>query len=244
MSVFENGLSWILYTQMESSFIEFLEYVSYVYNHQKVYSPKLLSLLLQIGGYIDTIFKEMAKYDRIRNIPECQKLNKAVEKDRYNIGYARTAFERIYRLSLNNEGTIVPKLPWLTSPPLLTPFKKFAQNSSPKWWTAYNKAKHEWSEWLHQANMKNVLEALAGAFLLNVIHFPSQKRLWLIGVLKTVYQTGVGVKEAKIPELVFDQLQKTAITQTKPLAYPFRVETPLFVYEFSRASPIVIAPVS
>ena len=230
LSIFENGLSWTLYKYMESDFIHFLEYVPYVDKHQEVYSPKLLALLLQIGGYTDTVFKEMAKFSEFQEIPECQRINKAVESREYSIGLARTAFEKIYRLSSNNGGKLEAKLSWSESKQV-TPFKNFAEDKSPDWWNAYNSVKHEWSEALGQANMANTLEALAGAFLLNAIHYPSIKKIWELGDLKTVYKTGLGIKEARLPKHIFDKLLNDAIKNLKPLNYDVRLETALFIYD-------------
>ena len=99
---------------MESDFIRFLEYVPYTRGHEKVYSPKLLALLMQIGGYVDTVFKEMAKFRYFQDVPECQEIKEAVERDRktegYNISLARAAFEKIYRLSSNDGGRLEAKL--------------------------------------------------------------------------------------------------------------------------------------
>ena len=57
---------------MENEFTHFLEYVPYTNYNKRVYSPKLLAMFLQIYGYIDTVFKEMAKYAPIAKIPECK----------------------------------------------------------------------------------------------------------------------------------------------------------------------------
>jgi hypothetical protein len=230
LGIFENGLSWTLYKYMESDFIHFLEYVPYTHDHQKVYSPKLLALLLQIGGYIDTVFKEMAKFNDFRGIPECQEIISAIKKREYGIGFARTAFERIYRLSSNNGGKLEAKLSWF-GPKQINPFKNFAEGKNPGWWSAYNAVKHKWSEALSQANLVNTLEALAGALLLNSVHYPSIKKIWELGDLKTVYKTAGGYKEIRIPERIFDKLLEEAIKNLNPLNYDLRLETSLFTFD-------------
>lgn len=231
LSVFEKGMCWALYKYMESDFIRYLEYVPYTEKNKDVYSPKLIALLLQICGYIDTVFKEMAKNHEFKNIPECDEINK-LEKDEYrsyNIGLARAAFEKIYKLSSNNDGKLIAKLSWYGDKELI-PFKMFAMGKSPYWWRIYNAIKHSWSRAFEQSNVDNTLEALSGAFLLNVIHYPSLKLLWQLGDLKIIVKTGAGYNEHRIPEHVFNVLLKEAISKLTPLQYVYMVETPLFIY--------------
>ena len=100
MSIFDTGLSWNLYKYMESDFIHFLNYVPYTHDQQTVYSPKLLALILQIGGYVDTVFKEMARFSEFQEIPECRIINQAIQTENYHIGLARSAYEKIYSISV------------------------------------------------------------------------------------------------------------------------------------------------
>lgn len=234
LSVFEKGLCWALYKYMESDFIQYLEYVPYTEKNKNVYSPKLIALLLQTCGYIDTVFKEMAKYQEFQKITECQEINELEKGDyrNYNIEYARKAFKKIYKLSSNNGGTLIAKLSWFGDKELV-PFKMFAVDKSPSWWRVYNTVKHTWSKALEQSNMDNTLEALSAAFLLNAIHYPSLKLLWQLGDLKTVIKTGAGYKETGMAESMFDSILKEAISQRKSLPYDYIVETPLFIYSNS-----------
>jgi len=231
LSAFEKGLCWSLYKYMEADFVHFLEYVPYTDYNSKVYSPKLLAMLLQACGYIDTVFKEMAKFSDFKNIPECQAIN-ALEPGgykEYNIGLARTAFEKVYSLSSNNRASLIAKLDWVGDKSLL-PFEKFGQGQSPDWWREYNNVKHTWSSAIEQANMDNVLLALAGAFLLNAIHYPSIELLWRLGVLKTVVRVSGGYTDTHMPESMFQSMIQKAISGLKPIGYDIAMETPLFLY--------------
>lgn len=216
---------------MESNFMRFLEFVPYTDYNAKVYSPKLLAILLQTCGYIDTIFKEMAKFQEFADIPECQAIN-VLEPNKYegfHIGLARNAFERIYKLSSNNGARIIAKLDWVGDKEL-KPFAKFSEGKSPDWWRYYQDVKHTWSTAIEKANMDNTLEALAGAFLLNAVHYPSMKILWKLGYLKTVIKVGKGYADSHVKERHFDILLKEAIQELKPLSYSLIMETPLFIY--------------
>ncbi|MDQ1279620.1 MAG: hypothetical protein QG670_882 [Thermoproteota archaeon] len=216
---------------MESELVHYFEYVPYTEKNKNVYSPKLLALLLQICGYIDTVFKEMAKYQEFQKIQECQEINKLEKKDykRYNIKYARKAFEKIYKLSSNNGGYLVAKLSWIGDKEII-PFKAFATYKSPEWWHSYNNVKHTWSKALEKANIENVLEALSGAFLLNVVHYLSIKLLGQLGHLKTVIGVSGTLQDHFMPEYTFDQLLMESVSQLKPFPYDIRVETPLFLF--------------
>lgn len=71
----------------------------------------------------------------------------------------------------------------------LVPFEEFKHNKSPEWWKIYNKLKHDLSIHLRKANLTNTLRALAGAFVLNVVHNPSALRLVNYGIMKAQIMT-------------------------------------------------------
>lgn len=232
---FEKGRCWTLYKYMEDDFLRFMEYVPYTDYNSKVYSPKLLAMLLQICGYIDSVFKIMAKFPRFAAIPECKAIND-LEPDYwgFNIDLAREAFEKIYRLSSNNAGRIIAKLDWFGDKEC-QPFAGFAPSHPPKWWSAYNRVKHTWSSALEEANMVNVLDALAGAFLLNTVHYPSILLLWRLGDLKD----GVFVEPnrfmlSNMTEKQFKETVDEAVLRLGPLDWGLRAETRLFLYEHKR----------
>lgn len=234
MSAFEKGLCWSLYKHMEDDFIRFMEYVPYTANNAKVYSPKLIALLLQICGYIDTVFKEMAKFKEFQNIQECQKINALASKDYYgfDITLAQSAFEKIYNLSSNNGAKLVANLEWFGDKEL-TPFATFNSKTkvSPSWWEAHQEVKHFWATTIQKANMDNTLEALSGAFLLNAVHYPSIRYLWKLGDLDLVQKTMDGYEIIRIPEGYLDLLLNDAIKKRKPIAYHHILDSRLFAYE-------------
>ena len=214
---------------MEADFTHFLEYVPYTKENRNAYAPRLLAILLQICGYIDTVFKEMAKYQSFRRIPACKTINdlRANDYRGFHIGYARDAFEDIYKLSSNSGTKLIAKLDWVGDK-YLTPFAAFGEGKSPSWWYDYNDVKHNWSANMKRANMDNVLEALSGAFLLNAIHYPSIELLWRLGVFKTVIKTGAGPSIHYMPKETFQRILKRARRRRKPLDWNFIVDTQLF----------------
>jgi len=216
---------------MEADFVHFMDFVPYTNQNKAIYSPKLLAMILQICGYIDTVFKEMAKFKSIRKIPMCEKINSLERQNyrSYDITLARDAFETIYNLSINNGGKLIAKLDWVGDKEL-TPFSNFAQNRSPQWWYDYNNLKHNWASTIRRANMDNALEALAGAFLLNAVHYPSIRHLWKLGILKPIVKSGNEFAETYLPEKVFDDILKKSVSSLKSFNYSHMVETELFLY--------------
>jgi hypothetical protein len=223
---FQKGLYWAFYKYMESNFIEYMKHVPFTKEHEKVHSPSLVALLLQICGYTDSAFKDMARYSEFGSENACQNIVK--KGINYNIRDARKAFQPIYHLS---EKKVLAKLDWCGDR-MIIPFARFVHTRevSPKWWRAYQEAKHSWTSAFEKANLKNTLEALSGAFLLNVVHFPSMKLLFDLELYTP------GIKQIKdfvavdLDPTSFDRLVKEACTSHKDVKYDLRIETPLFVY--------------
>jgi len=194
MSAFETGLMWSVYNDMEGVFIEFLEYVPPDQDHKKVYSYRLLRLMLQIGGYVDTAFKEMALYYKFDGNMKCKAIRNKVAKGKIvTIHLFRETFQPIYDLSSR---TIFVKSPkhFALLVDRLNPFLEFGKGKTPKWWNAYNGVKHNWLKNLKKANVENTLKALGGAFLLNAIHEPSILELAKRGIAMTFDASGRQVR--------------------------------------------------
>jgi hypothetical protein len=108
----------------------------------------------------------------------------------------------------------------------ITPFK----GVKPEWWGFYNDIKHDITTSLSKANLRNVRDALAGAFLLNVIFEPAAYRLAEYGLVKYKYSRVGHLEKA----LTF---YRGKCRQFKGLiepdyAFDCLIETPLFIYEY------------
>jgi hypothetical protein len=232
MNTFDDGFFWNNYKSIEFDFLEFLEFVPYHKSNLKVYSPKLTGLLLQIGGYIDSAFKDMANYFNTNaeyrkkdgTLGRC-KTSKIIA----NVKDAYCVFETVYSLSSNNGGHMIAKLDF--GDVELHPFQGFSSVfKSPEWWSAYNKVKHQYSLHYEKASLNNVLEALAGAFLLNVVHYPSIELLWQLGILIGGLRAGKGFTETILDESTLDSFMQKPVTELQHLNIDVRAETPLFLY--------------
>jgi hypothetical protein len=126
--------------------------------------------MLNIGGYVDSTFKDMAKYEYFINDENCSKISKlAKKKATVPISLPLDTFENWYKLS-QIKVTFLP----LKNNNVIKPFTPSSPSSkSPKWWKIYNGLKHDLSTNLSDANLMNVRDALGSAFVLNAIHIPS-----------------------------------------------------------------------
>jgi hypothetical protein len=188
---FENGVFWELYLDLERQFQNFLEYVPYLEGNENVCSFKLLNLILSIGGHVDSAFKEMARYPKFSGNDDCKKILESLKKSEGNvragerpipipITHCLRAFEKEYKLSCRK--VMFKRLPQREE---VVPFKPYnPKTNTPEWWEIYNGLKHDVSLNIEKANLKNTRDALASAFLLNVVHTPSALRLYKHDVLQ------------------------------------------------------------
>lgn len=233
---FANGIFWELYKDLEVRFQNFLEYVPYIDENENVFSFKLVNLILSIGGHVDSAFKEMARYKGFANNDGCQKIVKRLRRSEEKvktgmapetvpISLSLSAFEKEYNLSKRT--VILKRLPEEEE---ITPFEPYnPKTNAPKWWEIYNGLKHDVSVNLRQANLKNSVNALAGAFLLNIIHYPAALRLFEHNIFKVSYlkpkQVIPTTKKAK--NILQGWLEeKTGVKGS--------VETTLFIYDYSQ----------
>jgi hypothetical protein len=226
---FENGGFWEYYKDLERQFENFLEFVPYLEGNEDTYSFRLANLILAIGAHIDSSFKEIAKsssffskYPDMLN-PKTKNGNprKPVIRDYYPISE---------EYKLNDEIAVFKCLPDREN---VKPFEGYQRKSGkiPYWWTAYNYVKHEFNENFKEAKLKTVRDALAGAFLLNVIHQPAADRLARYGLLKPKYAP-------RGFEQIHDKFRgkKMQPDRCSPsnTENPYTIETTLFIYDYEK----------
>ena len=173
---FTLGQMWNTYQDMENQFVNYLEYVPLTSDNKLVYSNKLLRLMLQLGGYVDTAFKEMAFCNDFDEVEGCLEIRKKADKNKL-IGfdfYLKT-FEPFYHLS--RKAVVVKGQGNFSYRPVvidrIIPFKIEPKKITPKWWQAYNGVKHDMIKNIRKANLENTLSGLGAAFLLNAVFEPS-----------------------------------------------------------------------
>ncbi len=217
---FENGGFWEYYKDLERQFESFLEYVPYLKGNEDTYSFRLANIILAIGAHIDSAFKEMARCDEFEDKEPCKEILKRTEDKKGIIISAVRAFDEIY--GLTSKKVTFKCLPDRKE---ITPFK----GNKPEWWDSYNDIKHDITTNLTKANLRNVRDALAGAFLLNVIFEPATYRLFKYGLVKQKYQTD-GYE--KIPTFVRGMSREPKYEAFSGCINEYLIETPLFIYEY------------
>jgi len=230
---FEKGIFWELYKDLERQFQNFLEYVPYLNGNENVYSFRLLNLILSIGGHVDSAFKEMARYPLFSDNHDCKKILEKLRKSADNvekggrplpvsIRLCLKAFDKVYKLS--KKKVMFKRLPKWEK---VQPFKPHnRKTNAPEWWGIYNGLKHDVSINIRNANLQITMNALASAFLLNVIHIPGYIWLYHYGVAKPSLR-GAAYFTADV-EKAREKIEEFA-REEKEYFFGF-VETPLFIY--------------
>lgn len=234
-TTFENGGFWEYYKDLERQYENFLEYVPYLDSNESVISYKLASLLLSIGGYIDSAFKEMVFYGKFSkktkftqikdDVKEARRRTKQNERPKIiSIEKFLNVFESEYNLSTAE--IIFKRLP---EREIIVPFQpQSIERYTPEWWNFYNHVKHDFKDNFKKATLRTTRNALAGAFILNAVHYPSVYRNYEYDVIK---------KEEKIVRMGFESkpfpLDYIISKYESDQKIPYKLETPLFIFDYN-----------
>ncbi|MGA2682263.1 MAG: hypothetical protein ABSF44_10755 [Candidatus Bathyarchaeia archaeon] len=219
---FENGGFWEYYKDLERQFEDFLDYVPYLEGNEKTYSFRLANLLLAIGAHVDSAFKEMARYHLFSEKESCKEILRRADDKLGTLTSGVRAFNEIYGIS--SEEVTFKCLPKRMK---IIPFKE----AKPEWWDSYNDIKHDFGDNLSKANLRVVRDALAGAFLLNVIHYPAADWLSHFKLFTPKYAP-------RGFEQIYDKfrgksMQPIYVSDVSSID-PFLIETPLFIYDYEK----------
>lgn len=166
----EQNLFFPIYKQLEKELSELSYYISFDKKQLNVYSIKISDLLLRTVSEIENIAKELCKkenikfYDKKRHIRKFVNFNEYVDKLEEKYLLSKKFVE--FKLDNANQNIYDFKL---------TPFfkdKEIKGKSSKvfSWYFAYNKIKHDRVKYFKQANLNNLIHALAALFLLNIYY--------------------------------------------------------------------------
>jgi len=178
--IFQRGMSWHTYLNLERDFIDITRYVALDRNHAGVWSEKISQLLLLTGSTVDSSFKEMGVssfLDKFKPVIELQ------QKPEPNIGDYREAYDPIYQLS----GVELRVRYGLADYGKINPFQPFAPKNNPAWWNAYNDVKHGFFQSMDKGTLDNLVHALGALFALNILHMDSKKYLSNTGLIRVGY---------------------------------------------------------
>ncbi len=218
---FENGGYWDYYKDLERQFVSFLSFVPYIDKNENVCSFRLANLIFAIGAHIDSAFKEIIRYPTLAS--KYAELNKMIAE-----GKPRRPCITDY-IVLNDDYDLSKKALFFKRLPEreeLSPFKEYGKNASdevttPQWWKVYNNLKHNFSDNFEHATLKNARDALAGAFLLNVVHKPAVKRLLKYKIYKSKW---LGTPDFALEEMLDKGNQIP----------PVSIQTPVFYFELDQ----------
>ena len=227
---FENGGFWEYYKDLERQFENYLEYVPYLVGNENTYSFRLANLLLSIGAHVDSAFKEIAKYKiRFGNNPEILsprtkngKLRKPTIKDYYPISEQYKLPEEVVTFKCLPDSE--PYKPFYQ-------YQRTPEETYPDWWHSYNKVKHNFNQNFNEAKLKTTKDALAGAFLLNVIHDPSADRLARYKLLRAKYAPrGFEQRHDKFRGRSMQPVFVSDLSSVDG----YIIETPIFKYDYEK----------
>ena len=136
---------WSYYLNLEEKFINTTKYVEVTKDNYFTYSIEYTSLLLNICSEIDVIFKEICNFNQ--NDHKCI-------KNYFKVVNAK--FPNILKEKVTSSFDSIE----------LTPFCGWTSKDRPVWWENYNNVKHGRLKNFNSGNLENVLNALAGLYIL------------------------------------------------------------------------------
>lgn len=150
-------LYWNYYLALEADLAALAQYIEPSVENQNTYSIELAHQLLAAASEVDVVLKEL-----------CGAV--APGQPAGGIGDYREALGHLAE-ELAGMRVQVPRYE-LT----LTPWENWKRDRSPDWWTDYNNVKHHRGEFFARANLKNVLNAVGGLFLVVILYYRSDSR--------------------------------------------------------------------
>ena len=238
---FERGKVWLIYSKLEREFIETTSYVALETVHENVWSPKFGELLIRIGSSVGSFFDLMVdskSLDEERTVKKLREKTKKKQQKKPDWSPTITDFRKAFNPVFQLSSVEVEASYGLTYYAELQPFKGF-ERKAPNWWDAHNKLKHEFFEKLEErARLHNTINALAGLFVLNILHKENQQYL--------VRHTNVISHRYISRRNMEEYFVESMIGVPKSLSgWEIRAETPLFTHVFRvdesvKGSPLLI----
>lgn len=165
----KNNLFWPVYKQIEKEFKELSYYITIDRKQLKTYSIKIADLILRTVAECENIASVICKNENIKFKDKKGHLRKSVYFNEYI-----DALNDIFILDKKLVNPIYNNIDENAFDTKLQPFRKekIKINGKEKeiipWYHAYNKIKHDRVRNFKQANLENLITALAGLFMLNV----------------------------------------------------------------------------
>jgi len=226
-SYFTEGRAWSGLSTLESELDELDTCVAIEKPNARVYSTRISLSLFQAAAQCETFFKHMLSDPALDESPKIdqvilgQSRAKFVQDKTISISEFRKLFEPYLELSRRKVSIGKPFLGYTET----KPFRAFSKGRSPLWWRAYNSVKHDLFKNRRIATLQNLLEAMAGLFLLNALHRPNQPVLILENVIRegqisTASYSGTALYSGMTKQGLWEKLAEMGQPQAgQPLAY-------------------------
>lgn len=140
---------WDYFLSLEKDLLNILEYIQISKENYKTFSIKNTRLILSAGSEIDSVLKNL-----------CNQIDKS--KVYKNIGDYRKTIKKFYRKSFAEKQTYIPKYNLSFQPWKNWNKTNSKSNPNPDWWQDYNDIKHNRELNFEKANLKNLLNCMAG----------------------------------------------------------------------------------
>ena len=155
IKVSEKNIHWDYFLALENDVENLARYIEFVKSNFKTHSIELAHLLLATSSEADVVMKELCKF-----------LSPGFKGE--TINSYKKIIKKHFPEIINKE--VECSRYGLT----LKPWSNWSNDESPDWWKGNNKVKHMRSTHFKKANLKNVLNSLAGLFVVN-IYFNHEK---------------------------------------------------------------------
>jgi len=163
------NLFWPIYKKLEEEFKELSYYIAIDRKQLKTYSIKIADLILRTVAECENIASLICKNENIKFRDKKGHIRKSVYFNEYI-----EELNSIFRLDEKLINPIYINIDESAFDIKLQPFRKekLKVNGKEKeiipWYNAYNKIKHDRVRYFKQANLENLINALAALFMLNV----------------------------------------------------------------------------
>jgi len=145
-------LHWNYFLALESDVERLARYVEFTNQNFGTYSIEIAHLFLAASSEVDVVAKQL-----------CSRMDPATTAT--NIFQYRELLRRCLP-ELENSIVAIPRYGLD-----LRPWSNWLGDNNPDWWQAYNDVKHHRDEHFAQANLKNVLNAMASLFLVILYYY-------------------------------------------------------------------------
>jgi hypothetical protein len=146
---------WQYYLSLEEDLIRLSKYVEINEDNFKTYSIELVKIYLSTCSEVDVLAKLLSKILGNKKADSISNYSKTILQYYPNL----TKYSiQIPRYSLN-----------------LFPWQDWTEKTSPKWWSSYNRVKHQRDEFYKDASLGNVLNSIAGLLVLNLYYLKQEK---------------------------------------------------------------------